>query len=107
MRERATPRSGAGSFAAQLEFTAKLSEIALSPYPRLAFGSIMAPSVGDGTPHGQGNARVLRGIGVWMTDHSREIAEFDPRLPPLTQLPNLRVDQLRAAARSLDPLAPR
>jgi hypothetical protein len=42
-----------------------------------------------------------------MSDHSREIAGFDSRLPPLTQLPNLGVDRLRAAAPSLDPLAPK
>jgi hypothetical protein len=40
-----------------------------------------------------------------MRGHSAEIAGYDPRRPPLVQLDKLTDAQLRAVARSLDPIA--
>jgi hypothetical protein len=91
--------------AAELEFRAKLSEVAFAPRPALAFGAIMDDNVGDGTPHGAANRRVLTGIATWMRTHAAEISGFDPTAPTLPQLPLLSNAQLRAAAMAQDPLA--
>ena len=47
-----------------LEFTAKLSEIAFAPEPRLAFGAILSSDIGNRTSHGTANARVDEGYRV-------------------------------------------
>ncbi|HYC87643.1 MAG TPA: hypothetical protein VEO54_00400 [Thermoanaerobaculia bacterium] len=77
--------------AEELEYRAKLSEIAFAASPRMPFaGGIL--SLGD-TPHGKANQRVLEGI------------QKVTGLKDLTQLDTLTDEQLRAAARALDPLA--
>jgi hypothetical protein len=88
----------------ELEYRAKLSEVAFAPAPRIAFGSILSP-VGTPGAHGVANARVLRGIGAWMRDHATGIAALDRSQPLLPQLDRLTDEELRAAFRSLDPLS--
>ena len=88
----------------ELEFRAKLSEVAFAPAPRTAMGSILSP-IGGGGAHGEANERVLRGVVAWMKTHRAEIAGFDATAPTLTQLDRLTDEQLRAAFRSLDPMA--
>lgn len=88
----------------QLEYRAKLSQIALADYPRLGLASVAAGTVGD-TPHGYGNRRVLEGYRTWMRRHRREIAGFDASAPTLTQLDKLTDDQIRTVARGMDPWA--
>jgi hypothetical protein len=90
---------------AELEYRAKLSEIAFAPEPRLAFGGIMSSNAGDATPHGKANLRVLAGLRDWMKSHADQIAGLDRSAPLLPQLPLLSDAQLRSAAASLDPLA--
>jgi hypothetical protein len=91
---------------AELEYRAKLSEIAFAPIPRLALaGGILAPNIGDATPHGQANLRLMHGIVDWMNGHRGEINGLDPGRPMLPQLDRLSDDQLRSISRSLDPLA--
>lgn len=87
------------------EFRAKLSEVAFSEQPKLVVSSIIHPNIGDATPHGQANARVMLGLLRWMHAHAREIKGLDVRRPVLPQLPLLTDSQLRAAFRSMDPLA--
>ena len=87
------------------EYRAKLSEIAFAPAPRLAFGGILNDSIGNPTPHGQANLRLMKGLVGWMDAHRAEIAGLDARAPLLPQLDKLTNEQLRAAARSLDPMA--
>jgi hypothetical protein len=60
--------------------------------------------LGD-TPHGNANRRILEGYRRWVRRHAREIAGFDTNTPTLTQLHLLSDDQIRAAARSMDPWA--
>jgi hypothetical protein len=91
--------------AAELEYRAKLSEIAFAPVPRMALAAIFQPSAGDPTPHGQANTRALRGLDAWMRAHVHEIRGIDPSRPLLPQAPLLSDDQIRAAFRSLDPFA--
>ncbi len=90
----------------ELEFRAKLSELALADYPRLALSTISAVNVGDGA-HGAANARILRAYRDWMGAHASEIAAYDQTLPALAQLDKLSDDQIRFIARALDPAAAR
>ncbi len=90
---------------AALEYRAKLSEIAFASVPRLAFGGIINENIGNATPHGQANLKLMKGLVSYMDAHRREIPRLDPARPLLGQLDLLSDDQLRAAARSLDPMA--
>ena len=91
---------------AQSEFQAKLSEIAFAPDPKLALtGGIINPNIGSSSPHGIANGRIMKGLLEWMTAHQSEIAGLDSTNPLLPQLDKLTDDQLRAAARSMDPYA--
>lgn len=87
----------------ELEFRAKLSELALSDYPRLPLASVSGVNVGDGTSHGNANARILTAFRDWMNAHTSEVAGFDASVPALAQLDKLSDDQIRAVARSIDP----
>jgi len=87
------------------EFRAKLSEIAFAARPKIVMSSIIHPNIGDATPHGRANARVMYGLIRWMRAHAAEIRGFDVNQPVLTQLPLLTDDQFRRAFRSMDPLA--
>lgn len=87
------------------EYRAKLSEVAFAPLPRLALGAILNPNIGDGTPHGRANLRVMQGLVAWMEEHREAIPGLDPALPLLPQLPLLTDEQLREAFRPMDPLA--
>jgi len=89
------------------EFSAKLSEVAFAPQPRLAFGGILTVTIGDSTPHGQANLKIMKGLVSWMEEHRNEIAGLDPDLPLLPQFDLLTDGQMRAAIRSMDPLAER
>lgn len=89
----------------QRELFAKLSQIAFAPVPRLAFGGILLDNLGDGTPHGRANLAVIEGLVAWMEAHRDDIAGFEPARPILPQLDKLTDEQLRSAARSLDPMA--
>jgi hypothetical protein len=90
---------------AEREFRAKLSEVAQASRPKLILSSILHPNIGDATPHGQANARIMFGLIRWMRAHASEIARFDRAQPVLMQLPLLTDEQLRRAIRSMDPMA--
>jgi hypothetical protein len=87
-----------------LEYDAKLSELALSDYPRMALENIDRTLEGSG-PHDIAGARLFDGYRKWMEAHTSEIAGYDPTVPALEQLDKLTDDQIREVARSLDPLA--
>jgi hypothetical protein len=89
----------------ELEFRAKLSEVAFARYPRLAVRAILSPSMGDATPHGRANLRVMCEVVEWLTTNPPAV--LDPELPVLPQLSRLTDDELRQAFRSIDPLASR
>ncbi|HEV7919655.1 MAG TPA: hypothetical protein VGR02_02575 [Thermoanaerobaculia bacterium] len=92
----------------ELEFRAKLSEVALGPAPRKALtGGIISGEIGSATPHGKANKRIAEGIVAWMKAHAAEIASLDPSQPLLPQMDKLTDGQLRTVFRSMDPLAVR
>jgi hypothetical protein len=91
---------------AELEFRAKLSEVAFAPAPRRALvNGIITGGIGAQTPHGQANKRALEGCVIWMRTHTSEIAGLDVAAPLLPQLDKLSDDQIRAAFRTMDPMA--
>lgn len=98
-------RLGVDADLEEREYRAKLSEVAFAPLPRLALGGILNPNIGSDTPHGRANRRVMAGLVAWMREHRKEIVGLDPSLPLLPQLSLLTDAQLRAAFRSMDPLA--
>ena len=90
---------------AEKEFRAKLSEVAFAPEPRLSLGSIFNSQIGNDSGHGQANERIMRGLVAWMREHGSDIGGLDPARPPLPQFDLLTDEQIRAAFRSMDPLA--
>ena len=89
----------------ELEFRAKISQVIFSDWPRLTLSSILNHNLGDGTPHGDANARLMEGVVIWMEDHRNEIIGLDVDAPLLPQFDQLTDDQIRAAFRSQDPWA--
>lgn len=88
------------------EFRAKLSEIAFSPDPKLAFcHAVFNRNMGDATGHGTANLRVVQTIVDWMEKHKDEIKGLDKTRPLLPQLDRLTDEQIREAIRTVDPLA--
>lgn len=88
----------------ELEYRAKMSEAVFARRPRGVLSSLLSP-VGPPSAHGRANQRLLEGIVAWMKEHAAEIAGLVPQSPLLPQLDKLSDDQLRAAFRSMDPLA--
>jgi hypothetical protein len=103
--DRTLVRGLARFFDGDLEYRAKLSELALADYPRLALHSIDSDTIGGGSDHDKANAKVLRGYVDWIRAHPGAVAGYDPRQPPLAQIDKLTDAQLRAVARGLDPIA--
>ncbi len=94
--------------AEELEFRAKLSEVAFSDNARMNFSSILNPNMADPTsPHGRANKRIAQGLITWMEKHRAEIKTYDSTRPPLPQFDKLTDDQMREAMRAMDPWAPK
>lgn len=91
----------------ELEFRAKLSEIAFARLPRAVMSrAILGSNLGGPTPHGQANQRVAEGLVEWMEKHAEEIEGLEADRPLFPQLDRLSPKQLRRAACSMDPLCP-
>jgi hypothetical protein len=89
----------------ELEYRAKLSEIALADAPRAALQSVVDNTIGGDSPHGKANEELAKGIVAWMEKHRAEIAGLDPSQPLFPQVDKLTDAQIKSAVRSLDPLA--
>lgn len=85
------------------EFRAKLSEIAFSSAPRLNIGSIFDANIGDNTPHGIANLKIMKGLVKWMEANTSSIAGLNPSKPLLLQFDLLTDEQIKDAFRSMDP----
>lgn len=90
---------------ALLEYRAKLSELALADYPRLAAFNIDGTTIGGDNEHGRANRRIMAEYASWIRAHGKQVKGYDPAYPPLAQLDRLSDDQIRAVARALDPFA--
>jgi hypothetical protein len=100
-RHRDDIRAGRASVPANDEFRAKIDEVTGARLPRLALTAILSPNIGDGSPHGQANRRIMIGLNRWIRRNGAAIAGYDPKQPALLQLPNLTDAQLRAAFESM------
>jgi hypothetical protein len=89
---------------AVLEYQAKLAELALTAYPRMAFRNMNRSLEGEG-PHDRGGARVFAEFKSWMEAHPDRIVGYDPAVPVLAQLDKLTDGQMREIAADLDPLS--
>ena len=89
---------------AVLEYQAKLSELALTAYPRMALRNMNRSLEGNG-PHDRGGAKVFDEYRKWMEAHRDQIVGYDPAVPALAQFDKLTDGQIREIARGLDPLA--
>ena len=87
-----------------LEYQAKLSELALTAYPRMALENMNRNLEGEG-PHDRAGARVFDEYRKWIEAHPGEVMGFDPAIPALAQLDKLTDGQIREIAHGLDPLA--
>jgi hypothetical protein len=88
-----------------LEYRAKLTELGLADYPRMAFWNMIDANIGAATSHGQANARIMDLYRNWIEAHGAEVMGYDPALPALAQVDKLTDDQMRTIARAADPLA--
>lgn len=88
-----------------VEYRAKLSELALADYPRLALSNIDAETIGSDTLHGKGNTLIMKAYGDWIAAHPGDVAGYDASQPAMMQIDKLTDAQIRAIARSLDPWA--
>lgn len=89
----------------ELEFRAKLSEIAFAKYPFMALASILAHGIGS-SPHGIANKRLITGLYHWIETNGNKVEGIRTDLPKGAQLDLLTNEQLIAAVRSMDPLVP-
>jgi hypothetical protein len=93
------------SYNVELEFNAKLAETVFCRYPGIPLANnILHPNTGI-HGHGEANLRIVQGLVAWMEAHADDISGLDNSRPLLPQLDLLTDEQLRMAARSLDPLA--
>jgi hypothetical protein len=81
-----------------LEYRAKLAEILLAEYPRMAFGSIDDALIGTDSQHGLANARLMENYRSWIEAHEGDVRGYDPKVPALLQLDKLSDGQLRQVA---------
>jgi hypothetical protein len=88
----------------ELEYRAKLSQVAFAPDPLIGMNGVFSSNIGQkGDAHGMANLRVMRGLVKWMESHASEIRGLDHRRPLLPQFDLLSDEQMRAAFRSMDP----
>jgi hypothetical protein len=85
----------------ELEYRAKLAEILLAKYPRMAFGSINDSLVNSDTSHGEANTRIMAAYADWIATHANEVRGYDASAPALTQVDKLTDAQLRTVASGL------
>lgn len=88
------------------ELSAALSQVLFGPDPVTCLAGILGPNIGrrdNGTS--EANMLILDAIGRWMDAHTSGIDGLDRKRPALAQFDLLTHEQIRAAFRSMDPLA--
>ena len=87
-----------------LEYDAKLSELALTAYPRMALRNMDLNLEGDG-PHDKAGAKIFDQYRQWIEAHHDQVIGYDPAVAALAQLDKLTDGQIREIARGLDRLS--
>ncbi|HWR54123.1 MAG TPA: hypothetical protein VN428_23635 [Bryobacteraceae bacterium] len=88
------------------ELTAALSQVLFGPDPVTCQAGILGPNIGrrdNGTS--EANMLMLDAVAHWMDAHAEQIKALDRTRPALSQFDLLTHEQIRAAFRSMDPLA--
>lgn len=85
------------------EFRAKLSEVAFSRYPKLAFTEGILRQ--EDPAHENANKRIIKGVVNWMVKNTKKIKNINTSRPLLPQLDLLTDEQLVEAIKSFDPLS--
>lgn len=97
---------GSSTQGAQREMNAALSQVLFGPSPAVCLSGILGPNIGArDNGSGEGNGRIMQGIVAWLEAHTDEVKGLDRTRPLLPQFDLLRDQQIRAAFRSMDPLA--
>jgi hypothetical protein len=81
----------------ELEYRAKLSQIALAPSPRQALASVLDYEIGGDSPHGKANGKLAAELVAWMKERGQGAV--------LEDVVKLTDGEIAEAVRSLDPLA--
>lgn len=89
---------------AVLEYDAKLSELALADYPRMALINMNRALEGSG-PHDRAAARIFAEIVDWIERNPARVLGYDPKVAAMAQIDKLTDAQIREIARGLDRLA--
>ena len=87
----------------ELEFKAKLSEIAFAKYPFMALASILDAGV-DNSAHGKANKKLVEALCKWITENSSKIKNYESNVAVYLQLNKLSNKQLVAFIKSVDTL---
>ena len=66
----------------------------------------MSADIGDDSPHGKANLKVVKNLVDWMDRNREAIRGLQANSPLLPQLDLLTDEQMKAAFREMDPLAP-
>lgn len=88
----------------ELEYRAKLSEIAFAKYPFMALSRIFRGGI-DSSPHGRANMRLAENLYAWMEENWREVEGIEASLHKGPQLFKLTNQQLVDVIQSFDPLS--
>jgi len=89
----------------QLEYRAKLSEIAFAKYPFMALSSILEGGISN-SPHGIANEKLINGLYDWIEENWNKVRGIDSNLPKGSQLDLLTNEQLIGIIKAMDPLVP-
>jgi hypothetical protein len=87
----------------ELEYRAKLSELQFGEYPRLSLSKMVNGQIGGESNHGKANTRILKEIGIWISENAATVEGFNSNKPVLLQIDKLNDRQFRVFACSRDP----
>ncbi|HEX7150278.1 MAG TPA: hypothetical protein VF618_02235 [Thermoanaerobaculia bacterium] len=82
----------------ELEYRAKIAQVALANAPRPSLASIVGDTIGGDSPHGKANEKVVAELTAWIETHA-------PHVQSVMQADQLTDEQIRAAFASLESLA--
>jgi hypothetical protein len=88
------------------ELTAALSQVLFGSDPVACLAGILGPNIGKrDNGSSEANMLILDAVSRWIDAHADQIQGLDRTRPAVTQFDLLTPGQIRAAFRSMDPLA--
>ncbi len=89
----------------ELEYRAKLSEIAFSKEPLVMMAAAVMRQEAAQASHGKANEKLMTDIVKWVEENESQVADFEQGVPHVLQLGKLTDQQVVQIMRFLDPLA--